>query len=157
MPSHSSWSLKDGNSSSVLFTQFQIEFQIQFQIQFQQTTIWNLISANCNRQTAICIWQFAKYNLRTTIYKLQIVICHVLSLICSERGWVSSHHLLSLEGVHFQSAFCSLLEFKFESETQCGIESETESGTQYQIYVDSRSKNPISIAYCSLHIAVCIL
>ena len=75
---------------------------------------------------------------------------------------------------HFQSAYCSLLEFEFESETQCGIESETESGTQYQICVESRSKNPIfecetesgslhitvcilQFAHCSLHIAVCSL
>ena len=45
-----------------------------------------------------------------------------------------------------QSAYCSLLEFEFdfESETECGIESETESGTQYQICVDSMTKNPIS-------------
>ena len=43
-----------------------------------------------------------------------------------------------------QSAYFSLLEFEFESETQCGIESETESGTQNKICVDARSKNPIS-------------
>ena len=51
-------------------------------------------------------------------------------------------------------AYCVLLDFEFEfesetecgieSETECGIESETESGTQYQICVDSTTKNPIS-------------
>ena len=45
--------------------------------------------------------------------------------------------------------------------TKSGIESETEPGTQYQICVDSRSKNPILVE-CetesgSLHFSVCIL
>ena len=73
-----------------------------------------------------------------------------------------------------QSAYFNLLEFEFESETQCGIESETESGTRYQICVESRRKIPIfesrtesgslhiavcilQFVYCSLHILVCVL
>ena len=58
-----------------------------------------------------------------------------------------------------QSAYCTLIEFDFECETQCGIESETESGTKYQICVESRRKTPIfecGTESGSLHITVCI-
>ena len=97
----------------------------------------------------VCLFQFAFCGLHITVCILQLAYCSVHIAVCKLQFAYYSLHIsvcilqFAYCSLHFQSAYCRLLEFKFESETQCGIESETESVTQYQICVDSRSKNPI--------------
>ena len=69
-------------------------------------------------QPIVCRFKFAECSLHIVVCILQFAHCSLHITVC--------------------------LNLNFESETECGIESETESGTQYQIYVDSMTKNPIS-------------
>ena len=85
---------------------------------------------------------------------MQFAYCRLHITVCILQFEYFSLHI---EVCTMQSAYCSLLEFEFESETQCGIDPETESGTQYQICVESRRKIPIfecGTESGSLHIPV---
>ena len=121
------------------YANYYIQFHIQFEIGLlilESTQICMMQFAYCSLHIAVSIFQFAYFSLQIAVCILQFAYCSLHISVCILQFAYCS--------LHFQSAYCSLLEFEFESETQCGIKSETDSGTQYQFYVDSRSKNPIS-------------